>query len=47
MAERTQDTLEHCRLMLLLLRLQPQSVDTHGVSIINCQSISIRASYLV
>lgn len=30
MAERAEDTLEHCRLMLVLLSMLPQFVDTHG-----------------
>jgi len=32
-AERTQDMLEHCRLMLLLISKLPQAIDTQGVRI--------------
>lgn len=31
MAERAEDTMEHCRLMLVVLSRLPQFVDTHGV----------------
>jgi len=31
-AEHSEDTMEHCRLLLLLLRRFPQTVAQHGVS---------------
>ena len=31
-AEHSEDTMEHCKLLLLLLRRFPQTVATHGVS---------------
>ena len=36
MAERAEDALEHCQLMLVLLSRLPQFVDTHGVSFTFC-----------
>ncbi|XP_046648740.1 integrator complex subunit 10-like [Daphnia pulicaria] len=35
MAERAEDTIEHCRLMLVLLARLPQFVDTHGKKLVD------------
>lgn len=32
-ADHSEDTMEHCKLLLLLLRKFPQTIPTHGVRI--------------
>lgn len=33
-ADHSEDTMEHCKLLLLLLRKFPQTIATHGVHIL-------------
>ena len=38
-ADHSEDTMEHCKLLLLLLRKFPQTIATHGVCIFKCEQI--------
>lgn len=35
-ADHSEDTMEHCKLLLLLIRKFPQTTPTHGVSNLRC-----------
>lgn len=46
-ADHCEDTMEHCRLLLLLLKKFPQSIVSHGVSIVLLLTLAIPSGSVI